>query len=88
MERGAGEPILYEIEVEGQVGPRWRDWFQADAVLPRGDNSILQVRVADQSELFGRLRRIHDLNLRLIALTRVDPALDGTMDDRTQEMAR
>ena len=74
---GADGPMAYEIEVGGQVGPRWRDWFEADAVIPAGSNTILRVRVADQSELYGRLRRIHDLNLRLIALTRVTREGEG-----------
>ncbi|MGK7312954.1 MAG: hypothetical protein ACN0LA_12020 [Candidatus Longimicrobiales bacterium M2_2A_002] len=76
--RGDGE-IVYRLEVEGRIGPRWRDWFDADSVRTADDRTILEVRVTDQSELYGRLRRIHDLNLRLIAVTRADPG-EGPQD--------
>ena len=73
-DRGRGDgDLVYRLEVEGRIGQRWRDWFDADSVRTAGDRTILEVRVADQSELYGRLRRIHDLNLRLIAVTRADP---------------
>jgi hypothetical protein len=61
---------VYRLEVEGTVGPEWAEWFGADAVLPAGPGTILEVHVADQAELFGRLRRIHDMNLRLVSVTR------------------
>jgi hypothetical protein len=61
---------VYRLEVEGPVGSEWADWFGADAVIPAGSGTILEVHVADQAELFGRLRRIHDMNLRLVSVTR------------------
>lgn len=63
----------YRLEVAGPVGPAWVDWFGADTMVRRGGNTVLEVRVADQSELYGRLRRIHDLNLRLLAVTFIEP---------------
>lgn len=70
-DRGRGDgDLVYHLEVEGRIGPRWRDWFDADSVRTAGDRTILEVRVADQSELYGRLRRIHDLNLRLVGVSR------------------
>lgn len=65
--------LRYRLEVDGRVGPGWSAWFEADTVTSTGSSTLLQVRVADQSELYGRLRRIHDLNLRLVSLRRVDP---------------
>lgn len=83
-ERGRGDgELVYRLEVEGRVGERWRDWFDADSVRTAGDRTVLEVRVADQSELYGRLRRIHDLNLRLIAVTRAEPG--GGPGDETRE---
>lgn len=66
------QDATYRLEVEGSVGERWKEWFRADTIRRSGANSVLEVRVADQSELFGRLRRIHDLNIRLVSLTRID----------------
>lgn len=50
----------------------WAGWFGADLLAPEGENSVLEVEVADQAELYGRLRRIHDLHLTLISLQVID----------------
>jgi hypothetical protein len=42
----------------------------------RDDCTVLEVRVVDQSELHGRLRRIHDLNLTLVSLRRTTDTHD------------
>ena len=68
-----GESVLYRIEVAGALAASWPEWFAADAVRTLGENTILDIRVADQAELLGRLRRVHDLNLRLISVKRVEP---------------
>lgn len=67
-----GESVLYRVEVAGGLAASWPEWFAADAVRTAGENTILEVRVADQAELLGRLRRVHDLNLRLISVTRME----------------
>lgn len=67
------ETVLYRVEVAGALAASWPEWFAADAVRTVEENTILDVRVADQAELLGRLRRVHDLNLRLISVTRVGP---------------
>jgi len=66
------EQVLYRVEVAGALAASWPEWFAAEAVRTEGENTILDIRVADQAEILGRLRRIHDLNLRLISLTRVE----------------
>lgn len=66
------EGVLYRLEVQGAIRSRWSRWFGADTVTPAGPNTLIQVRVADQSDLYGRLRRIHDLNLQLVSVQRVD----------------
>lgn len=70
---GDHDAMQYRLEVAGVIPPDWAGWFDADSVTPAVDATILTIRVADQSELYGRLRRIHDLNLRLISMTRVRP---------------
>ena len=63
--------VLYRLEVGGRISASWAGWFEADTIRTVDDLTILDVRVADQAELYGRLRRIHDLNLRLISVTRI-----------------
>lgn len=66
------------MEVPGTLSPEQGRWFGAERVIPEGSNTILELKVADQAELYGRLRRIHDLNLQLISLQRLDhPDSDG-----------
>jgi hypothetical protein len=77
-----GEAVLYRVEVAGVLAASWPEWFAADAVRTVGENTILDVWVADQAELLGRLRRVHDLNLRLISVTRKDQEADA----KTQEI--
>lgn len=63
--------MLYRLVVAGRIGEGWVDWFGADDLTQEDDRTVLLVRVADQAELFGRLRRIQDLNLRLLQVTLV-----------------
>jgi hypothetical protein len=74
------DTLLYRLEIGGAVDGRWADWFGADSVRTRGDTTVLEVRVADQSELYGRLRRIHDLNLKLISVTRTQHTIQHGED--------
>jgi len=71
------DALLYRLEIGSAVDGRWADWFGAETVRAEGDTTVLEVRVADQSELYGRLRRIHDLNLKLISVTRVPTLQHG-----------
>lgn len=70
--READTSLRYRLEVAGRVDPGWSSWFEADTVTPGDCTTLLELRVADQSELYGRLRRIHDLNLRLVSLRRLE----------------
>jgi hypothetical protein len=63
--------VLYRLEVGGRIPASWVGWFEADTITTVEGLTTLDVRVADQAELYGRLRRIHDLNLRLISVTRI-----------------
>lgn len=67
------ETVLYRVVVAGWMARDWAGWFEADTVSTVGENTVLDIRVVDQAELYGRLRRIHDLNLGLISVTRISP---------------
>lgn len=66
----------YLIEVRGRVGPVAAGWLDARPMAFRDDCTLLEVQVVDQSELHGRLRRIHDLNLTLVSLRRTTDTHD------------
>ena len=70
-DRRAG--TMYRVVVAGRVGEDWTGWFGADRVEPGEEETVLHLRVADPSELLGRIRRLLDLRLRLLSLVLVDP---------------
>ncbi|MBK8020943.1 MAG: hypothetical protein IPK19_05805 [Chloroflexi bacterium] len=54
------------IHIQGRLS---EDWFAGLTIVP-GENgsTVIQGTLPDQTALFGVLRRIEQLNLRLIAL--------------------
>lgn len=64
--------LLYRLEIRGAVRQARSRWLGAERVTSRGSNTVILLRVADQSDLFGRLRRIHDLNLEFVSVERLD----------------
>jgi hypothetical protein len=63
----------YEICIEGHLHSRWFDWFPGFTVtnLENGQ-ARLSGAVRDQAELLAALGRLHDLNLKLVAVNRVE----------------
>ena len=64
--------ITYQIRVEGHLGPMWEAEFTG-LTLSREENGItcLTGPVVDQAALHGLLRKIRDLALPLISITRL-----------------
>ena len=75
------EPI-YEIRVEGQLGPLWGEWFAGVRVryesAPGNAQcvSILVLPSADPARLYGVLAQIGNLNLKLISVLRIEQTHD------------
>ena len=72
------EPGLYEIRIEGHLDDRWGIWF-GDLILTREANgdTLLTGQVVDQAALHGLLRKVRDLGMPLISVTRVRPGQAG-----------
>ena len=68
------EPMVYQIRIEGHLGPKWTDWF-GDVSITLEDNgeTLLTGPVVDQAALHGLLRKIRDLGMPLISAIRVKP---------------
>jgi hypothetical protein len=65
---------LYQIRVEGHLSSRWSDWFAPLVIHNEPDGqAILTGPLRDQAELHGMLIKVRDLNLTLIAVTRMEP---------------
>jgi hypothetical protein len=67
-------PMVYQIRVEGHLGPRWKDWFGGMTIaLEDNGETLLTGPVADQAALHGLLRKVRDLGMPLISAIRVKP---------------
>lgn len=66
------EPERYEVRIKGHLDDRWADWF-AGMTITREDSgsTLLTGLVADQSALHGLLRKVRDLGMPLISVTRI-----------------
>jgi hypothetical protein len=76
---GPGEPVVYEIRIKGHLDRRWAEWFEGMVITPEDDGETLLVGpVADQAALHGLLRKVRDLGLPLISVTRAQTdQIDG-----------
>ena len=71
--------MIYQIRIKGHLGPQWADWFGGLTItLEEGGETLLTCPVADQAALYGLLRKVRDLGLPLISVTRAQPdQIDG-----------
>ena len=73
------EPGLYEIRIKGHLDNRWADWFEGLAItLEDNGETLLTGPVVDQAALHGLLRKVRDLAMPLLSVTRVRPGQDDT----------
>ncbi len=63
----------YRIEVGGELGSLWADWFDGVVVMGRDGLTVITSDFLDQPALHGLLIRIRDLGLPLIYLERLEP---------------
>jgi hypothetical protein len=77
-------PTVYEVRIDGLLGPLWADAFEGLHIAPERDGHTLVTGPAlDQAALYGLLRRIRDLGIPLISVTLVEgsPPDDPASDD-------
>lgn len=61
--------MLYEIVIRGYIADAW---FEELTVVRKPDlDTLLRGRLADQSALYGVLRKINDLGIDLISVNRI-----------------
>ena len=66
-------PTIYEIRIKGHLDVCWMDRFENMTInLEESGNTHLTGKVADQSALFGLLRRVRDCGMVLLSVTCVD----------------
>ncbi len=65
------EPGLYEIRIKGHLDGRWAARFEGMTLtLEEKGDTLLVGPVVDQAALHGLLRKVRDLGMPLISVTR------------------
>jgi hypothetical protein len=66
-------PVVYRIRINTHLGDEWSEWFEGLNIIrePNGE-SLLCGLVTDQAALYGLLKKVRDMGLGLISVTRVE----------------
>ena len=65
--------MLYEIRVKGHLNQRWSEWFDGMTITNEANgDSIISGPLVDQAALHSLLVKIYNLNLTLIAVSRIE----------------
>lgn len=68
------EPGVYEIRIKGHLDDRWAPSFGGLAfTLEEHGDTLISGPVVDQAALHGLLRKVRDLGMPLLSVTRVRP---------------
>jgi hypothetical protein len=66
--------MIYHIRIKGHLGPDWAGWFEGMTItLEANGETLLSGPVIDQAALYGLLRRLRDVGLPLLSVTRIIP---------------
>jgi hypothetical protein len=74
MANNRDRPMVYQIRIEGHLGPRWTEWFGGMTITPEDNgDTLLTGPVVDQAALHGLLKKVRDLGMPLISAVCVKP---------------
>ncbi len=66
------EPGHYEIRIKGHLDGRWADRFAGLTItLEANGDTLLTGEIVDQAALHGWLRKVRDLGMPLISVSRI-----------------
>ena len=66
--------MIYQIRLQGHLSGQWTDWFEGLSItLEDNGDTLLTGSVVDQAALYGLLRKVRDLGLPLLLVTRLKP---------------
>ena len=69
-----GQPLVYQIRIQGHLGRQWTDWFGGLTIkLEDNGETLLTGLVVDQAALHGVLRKVRDVGMPLLSVSRVEP---------------
>lgn len=66
--------ITYTIRIKGHLDQRWSEWFNGMTITnEENGDAIISGPMVDQAVLHSLLVKVFNLNLTLIAVSRVEP---------------
>jgi hypothetical protein len=65
------QATAYRLNIKGFLDSSWSDWFDGFSINVKGDETVLEGIVLDQSALHGILAKINDLGLSIISVTKL-----------------
>jgi hypothetical protein len=69
MTEQTNHPQIYTIEIAGQLDAHWAAWFDDLTITPTAaGNTQFSGPVPDQAALYGVLKRLNNLGLKLISV--------------------
>jgi len=76
------QPAVYHVRIKGHLGSQWADWFGDAVTIMLDDNgeTLLICPAVDQPALHALLRKVRDLGMPLLAVTRADPGHSDAPD--------
>jgi hypothetical protein len=77
----------YQIQICSHLTPDWSEWFDGLTIVQLESGDTLLEGHLDQAALHGVLQRIRDLNLTLVAVSRLDENLATTRDNSTRRLS-
>ncbi len=67
------QPVAYQIRIKGHLGSQWTDWFEGLTItLEDNGDTLLTGSVVDQAALHGLLKKVRDLGMPLLSVSRVE----------------
>src|SRR5713226_1213470 len=76
-----GQPLVYQIRIKGHLGRQWTNWFGGLTItLEDNGETLLTGPVVDQAALHGLLRKVRDLGMPLLSVSRVTPGRADASD--------
>lgn len=76
--------MVYHIRIKGHLDQQWQHWFEGLTItLEENGETLLAGPVVDQPALHSLLRKVRDLGLPLLSVTRAAPDRAGSADDQS-----
>ncbi len=73
--------MVYEIRLQGHLGPQWTDWFGGVTLtLEANGETLLTCPGIDQAALHGLIRKVRDGGMLLLSVNRIEPGQADALD--------